>query len=288
MFEGVFTAIVTPFANGEVDYDAFGRLVEWQIESGVDGVVPCGTTGESATLSEKEHCDVVDFVVKQVHGRVKVIAGTGSNSTRTAIELTAHAQESGVDGALLVSPYYNKPTPEGLYRHYLEISKSTKLPLILYNVPGRTGSNVPPAVVKRLADRENVVAVKEASGDLSQVSQIAAETSLDVLSGDDSLTLPILSVGGRGVISVASNVVPVEMRSLVEAYMSGDTDKALAVHQRLFVLFRTLFIETNPIPVKTSLAAMGKIREEFRLPLVSMEETCRGRLMNALSELSLI
>jgi 4-hydroxy-tetrahydrodipicolinate synthase len=288
MFEGVHTAIVTPFADGKVDYDALGELVKWQIESGVNGIVPCGTTGESATLDETEHGEVIEFVVKQAGGRVKVIAGTGSNATRTAVTLTAYAEKVGADGALVISPYYNKPTPEGMYQHYLEISKSTSLPLVLYNVPSRTGRNLPVEVVERLAGRENVVAVKEASGDLGQVSRIAANTSLTVISGDDSLTLPILSVGGKGVISVASNVVPVEMRSLVEAYLAGDTDKALAIHQKLFALFKMLFIETNPIPVKTVLAAMGKIREEFRLPLVSMEEGNRARLMEVVSQLGIL
>jgi 4-hydroxy-tetrahydrodipicolinate synthase len=288
MFEGVYTAIVTPFADGKVDYEALKELVEWQIESGVNGIVPCGTTGESATLDETEHGEVIEFVVKQAGGRVKIIAGTGSNATRTAVALTAHAEKVGADGALVISPYYNKPTPEGMYQHYLEISKSTSLPLVLYNVPSRTGRNLPVEVVERLAGRENVVAVKEASGDLGQVSRIAANTSLTVISGDDSLTLPILSVGGKGVISVASNVVPVEMRSLVEAYLAGDTDKALAIHQKLFALFKMLFIETNPIPVKTVLAAMGKIREEFRLPLVSMEEGNRARLMEVVSQLGIL
>ncbi len=288
VFEGVHTAIVTPFAGGEVDYDALGRLVEWQVESGVSGVVPCGTTGESATLTEKEHGEVIEFVVRQVRGRVKVIAGTGSNSTRTAIELTAHAEKVGADGALLVSPYYNKPTPEGLYQHYLEISKSTSLALVLYNVPSRTGRNLPAEVVERLAQRENIVAIKEASGYLGQVSRLCANTTLSVLSGDDSLTLPILSLGGKGVISVASNVAPAQMQSLVKAYLSGDARGALSVHNTLLALFKALFIETNPIPVKTALGAMGKIREEFRLPLVSMEEDNKRRLVEVLSQLGIL
>lgn len=288
MFEGVNTAIVTPFAGGEVDYGAFGKLIEWQIESGVNGIVPCGTTGESATLTEEEHAEVVDFTVKQVKGRAKVIAGTGSNCTRTAIDLTLEAQKSGADGALLVSPYYNKPTPEGLYRHYLAVSEATSLPLVIYNVPGRTGRNVPAEVVERLAHQKNIVAVKEASGDLGQISRLAANTALTILSGDDALTLPILSVGGRGVISVASNVAPVEMRALVESYLAGDSDKALTVHRKLFGLFKALFVETNPIPVKAALAAMGRISEEYRLPLVSMKEENRLELVRILGELDLV
>jgi 4-hydroxy-tetrahydrodipicolinate synthase len=288
MFEGVYTAIVTPFAGGEVDYGAFEKLIEWQIESGVDGIVPCGTTGESATLTEREHAEVVDFTVRQAKGRVKVIAGTGSNCTRTAIELTLEARKSGADGALLVSPYYNKPTPEGLYQHYLAVSEATPLPLVIYNVPGRTGRNVPAEVVERLAQRENIVAVKEASGDLGQISRLAANTALTILSGDDGLTLPILSVGGRGVISVASNVVPVEMRALVESYLAGDPDKALAVHRKLLALFKALFVETNPIPVKAALAAMGRISEEYRLPLVSMKEENRLELVRVLEKLGLV
>jgi 4-hydroxy-tetrahydrodipicolinate synthase len=288
MFEGVYTAIVTPFAGGEVDYGAFEKLIEWQIESGVDGIVPCGTTGESATLTEREHAEVVDFTVRQAKGRVKVIAGTGSNCTRTAIELTLEARKSGADGALLVSPYYNKPTPEGLYQHYLAVSEATPLPLVIYNVPGRTGRNVPAEVVERLAQRENIVAVKEASGDLGQISRLAANTALTILSGDDGLTLPILSVGGRGVISVASNVVPVEIRALVESYLAGDPDKALAVHRKLLALFKALFVETNPIPVKAALAAMGRISEEYRLPLVSMKEENRLELVRVLEKLGLV
>jgi 4-hydroxy-tetrahydrodipicolinate synthase len=288
MFEGVYTAIVTPFIKGKVDYESLGRLVEWQVESGVNGIVPCGTTGESATLDEKEHGEVIEFVIKQVNKRVTVIAGTGSNSTLTAVELTTHAEKAGADAALLVSPYYNKPTPEGLYRHYMEVAKYTSLPLILYNVPGRTGSNIPLAVVERLASQENIVAIKEAGGDMGQISRIAAATRLTVLSGDDGLTLPILAVGGRGVISVASNVAPVEMKALVESYLAGDTGKALAVHQRLLPLFKNLFIETNPIPVKTALAAMGRISEEFRLPLVKMEDGNKRKLLETLGALGIV
>jgi len=288
MFEGVHTATVTPFADGKVDYGAFGELVEWQIEKGVDGIVPCGTTGESATLTEKEHAEVVDFVIDKVGGRVKVIAGTGSNSTATAIEMTRHAEKSGADAALVISPYYNKPTPEGIYRHFVAISEAVKIPIVLYNVPGRTSSNVPAGIVERLAEGKHIAAVKEASGDLGQVSRIAANTSLTILSGDDGLTLPILSVGGKGVISVASNVVPAQMKSLVDSYLGGENDKALAVHRRLSLLFKTLFIETNPIPVKTSLAAMGKIREEFRLPLVNMEEKNKRQLIEVLEQLDIL
>jgi 4-hydroxy-tetrahydrodipicolinate synthase len=288
MFEGVYTAVVTPFSGGKTDYEAFGKLIDWQMESGVNGIVPCGTTGESATLTEEEHVEVIDFVVKRVGGRVKVIAGTGSNSTQSAVEMTAAAEKSGADGALLVSPYYNKPTPEGLYQHYLAISESTSLPLVLYNVPGRTARNIPPEVVERLAELDNVVAVKEASGDIGQVSRLASSTPLVILSGDDALTLPILSVGGKGVISVASNVVPVEMRVLVESYLAGDADKALAAHRKLFALFKALFLETNPIPVKAALAEMGRISEEYRLPLVSMKEENRRVLVTALGKLDLV
>lgn len=288
MFEGVFTAIVTPFAQRGVDYDSFAKLIEWQIESGVDGIVPCGTTGESATLTEKEHVEVIEFVVKQVTGRVKVIAGTGSNDTRAAVEMTTNAEKAGADAALVISPYYNKPTPEGMYQHYLQISRATSLPLILYNVPGRTARDLPAGVVERLMERENVVGIKEASGNLDQVSRLAAHSSFTVLSGDDSLTLPILSLGGKGVISVASNVGPTQMHELVHAYLSGDTASALAMHRKLFPLFKALFVETNPIPVKTALAAMGKIREEFRLPLVSINEANRRVLMDVLAELDLI
>jgi len=289
MFEGVYTAIVTPFRDdGEVDYESLGRLIEWQISSGVAGIVPCGTTGESATLSEAEHAEVITFVVERVDKRAAVIAGTGSNCTKTAVELTRRAEKAGADGALVISPYYNKPTPEGIYRHFLEISGSTSLPIVIYNVPGRTGSNIPPEVVERLSALENVTAVKEASGNLAQVSRMAANTDLDILSGDDGLTLPILSVGGRGVISVAGNVAPAWMSELTKSYLAGDVRRALAVHQKLRPLFEALFIETNPIPVKTALAEMGKINLYFRLPLVKMAESNRKELLKVLKELSLI
>ena len=288
MFEGVHTAIVTPFRSGRIDYGAFAELVEWQVRAGVDGIVPCGTTGESATLTEQEHREVIDFVVKQADGRVKVIAGTGSNCTRTAVDLTVHAEKAGADGALLICPYYNKPPPDGLLAHYMEVANASSLALLLYNVPSRTALNVPVEVVEKLARHENIAGIKEASGDLNQVSRLAAIPNFTVLSGDDSLTLPVLSVGGKGVISVASNVVPDRVKALVDSFLNGSPEGALRVHRELLALFSALFVETNPIPVKTALAAMGKVKEEFRLPLVGMKEANRAKLTDALSGLGIV
>jgi 4-hydroxy-tetrahydrodipicolinate synthase len=290
MFEGVSTALVTPFRNGEIDEPALRELVEIQVVAGVDGLVPCGSTGESATMSHAEHRRVVEIAVSAARGRVPVIAGTGSNNTREAIELTRHAKEVGADGALLISPYYNKPTQDGIVAHFAEIARETGLPLVVYNIPGRTASNILATTAARLAEIEQVVGVKEASGDLGQISEIVARCPDDfcVLSGDDSLALPILAVGGRGVISTSANVAPTEMVEMVTAFRTGDVERARAIHLRLLPLFDVLFCETNPIPVKAAVAEMGRISDEIRLPLLEITQPNRERLKVVLKELGLL
>ncbi len=290
MFEGVFTALVTPFRDGEVDEPALRELVEIQIAAGVDGVAPCGSTGEAATLSHAEHGRVVEIVVDAARRRVQVLAGTGSNNTRESIELTRFAKRVGADGALLISPYYNKPTQEGIVAHYTAIARDTGFPLVVYNIPGRTASNILPATIARLADVEHVVGVKESCGDIAQISEVVAECpeSFSVLSGDDALILPVLAVGGRGAISTTSNVAPREVVELVRAFRAGDHPRALRMHQRLLPLFGALFCETNPIPVKAALALQGRIRDEIRLPLTKLSQANRERLQVALKEQGLI
>ena len=290
MFEGVFTALVTPFRDGEVDEPALRELVELQVAAGVDGLVPCGSTGEAATLSHAEHGRVVEIVVQAARGRLPVLAGTGSNNTRESIELTRHAKKVGADGALLISPYYNKPTQEGIVAHYAAIARDTAFPLFVYNIPGRTASNILPATIARLADIEHVVGVKESCGDLAQISETIARCpdGFSVLSGDDVLALPILAVGGRGVISTTSNVAPREMLELVRSFRAGDHARALRTHQRLLPLFQALFCETNPIPVKAALVLQGRIRDEIRLPLTRLSQPNRERLQVVLKELGLV
>jgi 4-hydroxy-tetrahydrodipicolinate synthase len=290
VFQGVLTALVTPFRDGAVDERALGELVEFQIEAGVDGLVPCGSTGESATLTHAEHRRVVEVVVAAARGRVPVVAGTGSNSTREAIELTRYAKEAGADGALLISPYYNKPTQAGIVAHYAAIARETGFPLIVYNIPGRTASNILPETMAQLADIEQVVGVKEACGDLGQIAHVVARCPEDfaVLSGDDVFALPILSVGGVGVISTSSNVAPAEIVEMVRAFRAGDRERALSLHQRLLPLFDALFAETNPIPVKAALALRGQVGEEIRLPLLPLTEPNRERLRVVMKELGLL
>ncbi len=289
MFEGVSTALVTPFRAGEVDEDALRDLVEIQIEAGVDGLVPCGSTGEAATISHPEHRRVVEVVVAAAKGRVPVIAGTGSNNTREAIDLTLYARDAGADGALLISPYYNKPTQEGIVAHFAAVARETRLPLVVYNVPSRTASNILPATMARLAEIDFIVGAKEACGDVVQISHVVASCPDDftVLSGDDGMTLPVLAVGGRGAISTTSNVAPVEMVALVRAFLSGDVAEARRIHGRLLPLFEALFCETNPIPVKAALAILGRIGDEIRLPLTEMSRKNRDSLQVLLKELEL-
>ena len=274
MFRGAIVAIVTPFKKGKVDEAALRKLVEFQIKNGTDGIVPCGTTGESSTLSHEEHDRVIEIVIDAVNKRVPVIAGTGSNSTAEAIRLTRHAHEAGADGALMVAPYYNRPTQEGLYQHYKAVADAVRIPIIIYNIPGRTGVNINPDTLARLAKVKNIVGVKEASGSIKQMSDVISlcGPDFDVLSGDDLFTLPLMAMGGKGVISVISNVAPADMAAMVDAFDAGDLEKARALHHKMAPLIDSLFIETNPTPVKAALAMMKKISYEVRLPLYRMSD----------------
>ena len=290
MFSGSIVAIVTPFRNGKVDERALGDLIEWQIAQGTNGIVPCGTTGESATLTHEEHHRVVKLAVEVVKRRVPVIAGTGSNSTDEAISLTRHAKEAGADGALLITPYYNKPTQEGLYRHYKAVAEAVDIPQVLYNIPGRTGVNMLPATVARLAVMKSIVGIKEGSGSVQQASDIAQSCGdrLTVLSGDDALTLPMMAVGAKGVITVTANIMPKEMAQLVAAFLAGRVDEARRLHFALSPLVSALFYETNPIPIKEALGMMGKIDPELRLPLCALSSDNRNQLARVMKELRLI
>lgn len=290
MFTGSIVAIITPFSNDVIDEEKLRELVEFQIENGTDGIVPCGTTGEASTLDYDEHDRVIEIVVQQANRRVPVIAGTGSNSTKEAIEMTAHARKIGADGALLVTPYYNKPSQEGLYRHYRAVAEAVPLPQILYNVPGRTGVNLLPETVARLADISNIVAIKEATGSLQQASEVLAlcGEKLDVLSGDDFITFPMMACGAKGVISVLANIMPKEVASLVDSFRDGNMEEARQLHLRLLRISNAMFIETNPVPVKTAVALMGKATDEVRLPLAPMSEANRAKLAGIMKEYGLI
>jgi 4-hydroxy-tetrahydrodipicolinate synthase len=289
MFSGAFSALITPFRDGAVDERALRELVEWQIQSGIDGLVPCGSTGESATLSHAEHEQVIKLVVDQAHRRVPVIAGTGSNSTAEAIRLTAFAREIRADGALLISPYYNKPTQDGIYRHYKAIASSVDLPLIVYNIPGRTGSNIAPETFARMCEIRQVVGVKEASGSMDQCSDILkfCGDRLTMMAGDDSLTLPLMAMGAKGVISVITNAMPREMHELAAAALAGNFARARELHFSMLPLMRALFVETNPIPIKQACAFMGKCSNEMRMPLLPMTAAPAERLRTAMKELRL-
>jgi 4-hydroxy-tetrahydrodipicolinate synthase len=289
MFHGAIVATVTPFRNGKLDRSALKKLVKFQIDSGTDGIVPCGTTGESATLSFEEHERVIDTVLQAVDGRVPVIAGTGSNNTKEAVALTRFAKRAGASAALVITPYYNKPTQDGLCRHFRAVAESANIPIILYNVPGRTGVNMTAQTVAQLAEVPNIVGVKEASGNLSQVCDIIRMTprKFCVLSGEDSLFFPMMALGARGVISVTSNVAPRLMAELYDTYVIGEISRARDIHYRLWPLFQALFLETNPIPAKTALAMMRMIREEFRLPLSPMGDANRKALARVLSDMRL-
>jgi 4-hydroxy-tetrahydrodipicolinate synthase len=282
-------AMITPFRDGRIDVEALERLIEFQVQNGTAAVVPCGSTGESATLTHDEHAEVVRLVVKYVRGRVPVIAGTGSNSTTEAISLTRAAKEAGADAALLISPYYNKPTQEGIYRHYQAVAESTRFPIIVYNIPGRTASKIEATTIARLAELQQIVGLKEATGSLDETQEVIrlCGEKIDVYSGDDSLTLPIMAVGGVGVISVVANVMPKESADMVAACRRGDWDTARRLHYRLLPLMRALFLETNPIPVKAALAMMGYCRDEVRLPLLPMSEAARARLRAVMEQFGL-
>ena len=290
MLKGSIVAIVTPFKNGELDEEAYRELIEFQIEKGTSAIVPTGTTGESATLSMEEHARVLDVAVKAVNKRVPVIAGTGGNNTNEAIELTAHAKKVGADATLQVTPYYNKPTQEGLYQHFKAVAKAAPLPQVLYNVPGRTSVNLLPETVARLAELPEVVAIKEASGNLVQMAEIVnlVGDKIALLSGDDNLTLPVLALGGMGVISVVANIVPRDTADMISAWERGDLGRSKELFYKLLPLCQAMFFETNPIPVKTALALMGKIKGEFRLPLVPMSPANEERLRKTLTDFGLL
>ena len=291
MFTGTYTAIVTPFRNGKIDEASLERLIRRQVQAGVDGIVPVGTTGESPTVDYEEHIQLITLSVKFARGRIKVLAGTGANSTSEAISLTQRAEKAGADGSLQVAPYYNKPSQEGLFQHFREIARATRLPIVLYSIPGRCGIEIGVDTVKRLAQAcKNIIGIKEAGGNADRVSQLRAVLGprFEILSGDDSLTLPFMAVGAQGVISVVSNVIPRQIAQMVKAYAVGKTGAALKLHQQYYPLFKDLFIETNPVPVKAALAMLGQIEEEYRLPLVPLSAKNREVLRATMKAVGLL
>jgi 4-hydroxy-tetrahydrodipicolinate synthase len=288
-FAGVTVALVTPFRNGDIDFAALRQLVDWHIEQGTDCLSPVGTTGESPTLDHEEHERIIAAVVEQTRGRIKVVPGTGSNSTREAIRLTRFAQRAGADGALMVGPYYNKPTQEGYFRHFAAVAEACDIPIVLYNIPGRTASNIVPETIARLAEIPSIVAIKEATGSLDQASHIASLCNLTILSGDDSLTLPLMSIGGRGVVSVVGNLIPRDLKALVSAYDAGKPAEALQWHRRLFPLCRDMLsVATNPIPVKTALKLLGRGSGELRLPMCPLDAAGEARIAQTLRAYGLL
>lgn len=290
MFKGAYTALVTPFKNGEIDEESLRALVEFQIAEGIDGIVPCGTTGESATLTHKEHKRVIEITIEAAGGRVPIIAGAGSNSTAETIELTKHAKDAGAAAVLLITPYYNKPTQEGLFQHFSRVAESVDIPQVVYNVPGRTCLNMLPETVARLSKFSNIVGIKEATADMEQSSWIKSlcGDDFDIISGDDATLFPLLTIGGSGVISVISNILPKEMSQLCKAYFDGDIDEARRIHYKLLPLAKILFCETNPIPIKEALHIMGKITEEVRLPLTRLAEESRVKLQEVMKNIGVI
>jgi len=290
MFRGSMVAIVTPFRNGAIDADALGKLVEFHITEGTEVIVPCGTTGESATLSHEEHHRVMQIVVEACAGKRKVLAGTGSNNTEEAIQLTRFAKKAGADGALMITPYYNKPTQEGMVQHYAAVAGSVDLPIVLYNVPGRTSVSLTPETVARLAEVRNIVGIKEATGSLQFVSKLVqlCRPDFDVISGDDFTTLPLLAVGGVGAISVTANIAPRDSAEMIRAFREGNLQKARELHYKLWPLHEAMFLETNPIPVKAALALMGRISWEIRLPMTPLPEPIRQKLRKTLEEYGLL
>lgn len=290
LFAGVTVAIVTPFKNGEVDWDELGKLVDWHCEQGTDALAPCGTTGESPTLTHDENERVVAFVCERARGRTKIMAGTGSNSTSEAVRMTRAAKKAGANGTLQVGPYYNKPTQEGYFRHFATVAEATDLPVVVYNIPGRTASNIAAETLARMAEKcPTIVAVKEATGSLDQASQIAALSDLTILSGDDSLTLPLMSIGGKGVVSVVGNVVPGDMMALVRAFAAGNFAEALTWHRKLFPLCRDMLgVATNPIPVKTAMKLLGRGNGEMRLPMCPMDDAGEAKVKQTLINYGLL
>jgi 4-hydroxy-tetrahydrodipicolinate synthase len=290
MFTGSMVALVTPFKNGKVDWQSLEGLVEFHIQNGTHGIVPCGTTGESATLSHEEHDEVINAVIRSVKKRVPVIAGTGSNSTEEAVRLTRGAEQAGADGALMISPYYNRPTQEGIYQHYKKVAGAVGIPIIVYNIPGRTGSKIEPETLARLAEIKNIAGVKEATGSVDQAIDVIrlCGDNLAVYSGEDSLTFSLMALGGKGVISTVANIAPREVSLLAEACLNGEWEKGRELQLKLVPLIRSVFIETNPIPVKTALSLMGKCTGELRLPLTPMAEGSLKKLKQAMSDFGLM
>lgn len=289
LFAGLSVAMITPFKNGEIDESALRALVDYHVEQGTDTLCPVGTTGESPTLSHDEHKQVISIVCEQAAGRIKVMAGTGSNSTREAIELTKYAEQAGADGALHVAPYYNKPTQEGFYQHYQAIAESVGLPIVIYNIPGRTAKNIEPETIIRLAEIPNIVAVKESTGSMDQASHILSACDLAVLSGDDSLTLPLMSLGGKGVVSVVGNIVPGDVKNMLTAFNAGDLEKAREWHFKLFALCRNLLgLATNPIPIKAAMQLLGRDNGEVRLPMTQLDAESMKVLEKTLQDYGLL
>jgi 4-hydroxy-tetrahydrodipicolinate synthase len=289
MFTGAMVALVTPFESGKVDFETLDELIEFQLENGIDAIVPVGTTGESPTLSHEEHKQVIERVVKTVAGSAAVIAGAGSNSTAEAIELTAYAKKIGATATLQVCPYYNKPTQEGFYQHFKAIADEVDLPIVLYNIPGRCGAGLTPETVARLAEHDNIVAIKEATGSLDQASEIAMRCDITIISGDDSLTLPLASVGGKGVISVVANIVPADVKAMTDLILEGDLASARQWHRKLFVLSKNMLtMATNPIPIKAAMAMLDKCSEELRLPMTPLEDSKKAALRQTLQDYGLL
>ncbi len=289
MFTGAMVALITPFQDGEIDFRTLDELIDFQLENGIDGIVPVGTTGESPTLSHEEHKKVIERVVKAVGGKVPVIAGAGSNSTAEAIELAAYARKVGADATLQVDPYYNKPTQEGFYQHFKAVAEEVDLPIVLYNIPGRCGAGMSPETIARLAEVENIVAIKEATGKLDQASEIASRCDITIISGDDSLTLPIASVGGKGVISVVANIVPADVKAMTDLILEGDLAQARQWHNKLFPLSKNLLsLATNPIPLKAAMSILNLASEEMRLPMTPLEEDKRTVLEQILKDYGLL
>lgn len=290
MFSGSMVALVTPFKDGKVDWPSLEGLVEFHITSGTHGIVPCGTTGESATLDPKEHHEIIERVIRAVNKRVPVIAGTGSNSTAEAVELTRGAEKAGADGALMISPYYNRPTQEGIYQHYKKVASAVGIPIIVYNIPGRTGSKIEPETLARLSEINNVAGVKEATGSVDQAIDVIrlCGDNLAVYSGEDSLTFSLMALGGRGVISTVANVAPKDMSQLTDACLKGNWEKARQLQFKLMPLIRAVFLETNPIPIKTALSLMGKCTAELRLPLTPMSEGNCQKLKQSMADFGLL
>jgi 4-hydroxy-tetrahydrodipicolinate synthase len=289
MFTGALVALVTPFQDGEIDWRTLDELVDFQLENGIDGIVPVGTTGESPTLTHDEHKKVIERVVKAAGGQVPVVAGAGSNSTAEAIDLAAFARKVGADATLQVDPYYNKPTQEGFYQHFKAVAEEVDLPIVLYDIPGRCGAGMTPDTVVRLAEVENIVAIKDATGKLDHVSEIATRCDLTVLSGDDSMTLPIASVGGKGVVSVVANIVPADVKAMTDLILEGDFTSALKWHKKLFALCRNLLsLATNPIPIKAAMSILNMASEEMRLPMTPMDESKKAILHQTLKDYGLL